>query len=203
MTAPPPQSGAASNLIYSGKIVRRADSADIEAVMALAESVPAAAKWSWAAYRTYCVREQQTGETLVKALFVAVVPAQRGKIPRPVGSFHSAALEKFVGFAAFSAVLHGVGGDCDLENMAVVDPLRRQGIGRRLLAAGLLWCRVWCPPDRASIPAATPSSGLRLEVRASNTNAIAFYRQMGFEIAGRRPGYYENPAEDAVLMRKS
>jgi ribosomal-protein-alanine N-acetyltransferase len=39
-----------------------------------------------------------------------------------------------------------------------------------------------------------------LEVRASNSAALAFYRALGFAIAGRRPLYYADPIEDAVLM---
>ena len=40
-----------------------------------------------------------------------------------------------------------------------------------------------------------------LEVRASNRPALSFYRSLGFEETGRRPRYYLDPAEDAILMR--
>ena len=39
-----------------------------------------------------------------------------------------------------------------------------------------------------------------LEARASNLAALELYRQLGFAEAGRRRGYYREPAEDAVLM---
>lgn len=42
-----------------------------------------------------------------------------------------------------------------------------------------------------------------LEVRESNAAAIALYKKVGFEISGRRPGYYRNPAEAALLMNLS
>ena len=42
---------------------------------------------------------------------------------------------------------------------------------------------------------------LTLEVRASNLAAIALYEKMGFSILGRRPGFYEAPREDALMMR--
>ncbi len=42
-----------------------------------------------------------------------------------------------------------------------------------------------------------------LEVRESNASARAFYTRMGFEEIGCRPNFYENPAEDAVLMARS
>jgi ribosomal-protein-alanine N-acetyltransferase len=39
-----------------------------------------------------------------------------------------------------------------------------------------------------------------LEVRASNQAALGFYRGQGFRETGRRPRYYADPEEDAVLM---
>ena len=39
-----------------------------------------------------------------------------------------------------------------------------------------------------------------LEVRASNQRALDFYRSLGWEETGRRPRYYADPEEDAVLM---
>jgi ribosomal-protein-alanine acetyltransferase len=41
-----------------------------------------------------------------------------------------------------------------------------------------------------------------LEVRLSNQPAISFYEKHGFLRNGRRPGYYQNPTEDAVLMMR-
>lgn len=42
-----------------------------------------------------------------------------------------------------------------------------------------------------------------LEVRASNTRAIRFYRGKGFEVVGVRRAYYRAPIEDALVMRKN
>jgi ribosomal-protein-alanine N-acetyltransferase len=39
-----------------------------------------------------------------------------------------------------------------------------------------------------------------LEVRESNTGAIALYERFGFRAAGRRPRYYQDNGEDAVIM---
>jgi len=38
-------------------------------------------------------------------------------------------------------------------------------------------------------------------VRASNGAAIGFYRAQGFAETGRRPRYYADPEEDAILLR--
>lgn len=40
-----------------------------------------------------------------------------------------------------------------------------------------------------------------LEVRASNQAAIRLYEAAGFERCGSRPGYYQEPAEEAIVMR--
>jgi [ribosomal protein S18]-alanine N-acetyltransferase len=42
-----------------------------------------------------------------------------------------------------------------------------------------------------------------LEVRPSNTAARRLYEKMGFSEAGRRPAYYREPQEDALLLKIS
>jgi len=42
-----------------------------------------------------------------------------------------------------------------------------------------------------------------LEVRESNSAAIALYHKFGFSTVGRRPDYYRSPVEAAVLMKLS
>ena len=43
---------------------------------------------------------------------------------------------------------------------------------------------------------------LTLEVRAGNAPAIALYRKHGFQEAGRRKNYYQQPREDAIIMTR-
>jgi ribosomal-protein-alanine N-acetyltransferase len=96
-----------------------------------------------------------------------------------------------VGFAAFSAIMTVGAGESTLENMAVAGAWQRKGIGSRLLASGLLWCR------------AHAAATVFLEVRASNRVAIALYERTGFSAVGNRPGYYREPAEDGLQMQKA
>lgn len=45
-----------------------------------------------------------------------------------------------------------------------------------------------------------PNAGVTLEVRASNDRAIRLYERLGFETHGRRPHYYSDNGEDALIM---
>lgn len=77
---------------------------------------------------------------------------------------------------------------CDLESIAVAPSARRFGNGTALLSALVEWARS-CSAIR-----------VQLEVRAGNGSAIFFYQRAGFHSDGRRPRYYQNPDEDALLM---
>ena len=81
-------------------------------------------------------------------------------------------------------------GWADMMNIAVDPDYRRQGVAQELverLVAALMANEVTC---------------LTLEVRASNDAAIALYEKLGFAQIGRRPNYYRNPREDALILRK-
>jgi ribosomal-protein-alanine N-acetyltransferase len=76
----------------------------------------------------------------------------------------------------------------EILNLAVGKAFRRRGVATQLVSAALGYAR---------------TAGARqayLEVRASNESGIALYTRMGFRVSGRRPNYYRNPAEDAVLL---
>jgi len=65
---------------------------------------------------------------------------------------------------------------------------RRRGLGELLLTAALEKAR-----ERGA-------RTLTLEVRVSNTAAQSLYRKYGFREVGRRPKYYTDNREDALLM---
>ena len=71
-------------------------------------------------------------------------------------------------------------------NIAVEPRLLRTGIARSLL--GEILTRLG------------PQARLTLEVRPTNDPAIALYEQFGFLPAGRRPRYYQDNGEDALIM---
>ncbi|AOB32178.1 acetyltransferase [Bordetella sp. H567] len=77
--------------------------------------------------------------------------------------------------------------------VAVDKAMHRQGLGSRLIA----WC-VQRARERGI-------GGLLLEVRPSNTGAVAFYEHHGFLRVGLRRGYYpagRGRREDALVMQK-
>ena len=81
-------------------------------------------------------------------------------------------------------------GETDMMNVAVHPDARGQGIATRLILA---------------LVEDLKKQGrhcLTLEVRASNQNAISLYQKLGFLQIGRRPNYYRNPKEDALILRK-
>ena len=83
----------------------------------------------------------------------------------------------------------GVLGEGYIDNIAVEEAARRHGVGDALLD-------VFCRFGQAHL------SFLTLEVRASNAPAIALYRKHGFQEAGRRKNYYQQPREDAIIMTR-
>jgi ribosomal-protein-alanine N-acetyltransferase len=76
----------------------------------------------------------------------------------------------------------------ELETIAVAPEVQRRGLACRILIA---------MADELKKALVTE---VLVEVRASNSAALAFYRAQGFAITGRRPRYYADPIEDAVLL---
>ena len=87
------------------------------------------------------------------------------------------------------AGLHAILDEGYIDNVAVEPDARRHGVASALL-------EVFCRFGAANL------AFLTLEVRASNNAAIGLYDEHGFHRAGLRPGYYQKPREDAVIMTR-
>jgi len=75
--------------------------------------------------------------------------------------------------------------ECEILNLAVSPEFRRKGIARCLVKS-----------------LATVISGpIFLEVRSSNQAAIKLYKSLGFKEISTRSGYYDSPAEPAIVMK--
>ena len=78
--------------------------------------------------------------------------------------------------------------EAHVATIATHPDFRRQGIGEKILTVAL--------KDAAKAGA----THALLEVRATNEAAQTMYRKFGFEAVGRRPKYYKDNGEDAILM---
>jgi [ribosomal protein S18]-alanine N-acetyltransferase len=82
-----------------------------------------------------------------------------------------------------------VADELDIVNLAVASEERRHGLGLLLIE---------------HLIAAMLERGVRsafLEVRAGNEAARSLYLKAGFQETQRRPKFYVDPVEDAILMR--
>lgn len=80
--------------------------------------------------------------------------------------------------------------ELSITNIAVFPLWKRKGIGALLLKS-LDEIAVW-----------RSLYGITLEVRVSNAAAIALYEKAGYQGAGVRKRFYDNPTEDALIMWK-
>jgi [ribosomal protein S18]-alanine N-acetyltransferase len=88
------------------------------------------------------------------------------------------------------AGMHHILDEGYITNIAVHPDSRRQGLATALVRALDEYA------DKNDL------ARLTLEVRASNSAAIAIYRHAGFDEEGVRTGFYEDPIEDALIMSK-
>ena len=93
---------------------------------------------------------------------------------------------KLIGYVGSQSVAP----EADVMNLAVAPEWRNKGIGRALMTALIAQLH------------SRGITALFLEVRVGNTPAQNLYRSLGFVEAGRRPKYYVNPTEDALILRK-
>lgn len=91
-----------------------------------------------------------------------------------------------LGYVGSQSVL----GESDMMNIAVHPDHRRKGCAEALVLA-------LCDALKGQ-----GNTTLALEVRSSNEPAKALYGKLGFLLAGRRPNYYRNPREDALILKK-
>ena len=90
-----------------------------------------------------------------------------------------------LGYAGLTVVLD----EGSIDKVAVKGKYRRMGVADALVDAFVRF-------GRAHL------AFLTLEVRASNEAARGLYEKYGFQQAGLRPGYYQHPREDAVIMTR-
>jgi len=83
----------------------------------------------------------------------------------------------------------GAAEEWEIENVAVAAPARRRGLGSHLLREFLHHVR------------GKQGKEVFLEVRESNHAARKLYEKWAFIETGRRKSYYQNPPEDALILK--
>lgn len=78
--------------------------------------------------------------------------------------------------------------EVEILNIAVLPQARKHGVGSDLFDRAIEWAR------------AEGATQVMLEVRAGNDGALRLYHRRNFQIVGRRPRYYSNPVDDALLL---
>ena len=177
--------------------LRRAIVADLDAVLALERATDLAPHWPPSAYAA--ILESATSH---RCLFVAEKDNLFAGFA--VGLFHPCA--PFIPRSlrnGLETVSETLGRNhvhmptdastperiAELESVVVAANARRAGIGRALCRAVLAWSR------------SQGATELVLEVRAASSAAVALYAGLGFTLTARRPRYYRDPDDDALLMR--
>jgi [ribosomal protein S18]-alanine N-acetyltransferase len=146
--------------------IRLANESDLPQLVVMSEAAGSAAQWT----------QQQWLD-----IFRTQMPARLAWIAEKDGA------ESGTGGTGFLVAQNG-GPEWELENIAVLPGLRREGVGRGLLSALLTHAR------------SVQAERVLLEVRASNLSAIRFYSGCGFQLLAKRGDYYRSPAEDALIM---
>lgn len=93
--------------------------------------------------------------------------------------------------AAGLILLRTAADEAEIMRLAVREKFRRMGLGSLLLGRGLVLAQ-----ERGA-------GTVFLEARETNRAALSFYLAHQFEIIGKRPRYYHDTGEAAVVMSKS
>ena len=132
------------------------------------EETSGLSRWGWAAY--YAELQGQHGSLML------VARLDGNELANPT--------HQLAGYI----VARVTAGELHINNFAVRDCYRGQGIGRALLT------KIFAEATERGATSAF------LELRAGNTAALALYEKCGFQVTARRRGYYSDPPEDALVM---
>ena len=164
--------------------VRRMSAEDVERVLEIAGGLPEAPQWPASAYVAAMDAELRPRRIALVAEYASESPRTLEREPLSVPAPHQDR-SQVIGFLMANVVPP----ETELETVAVAEEAQRHGIGGLLLGALIQILRM------------DPVDTLVLEVRASNRKALNFYQENGLREIGRRPRYYADPEEDAILMR--
>ncbi len=153
-------------------LIRVATPDDVPAIRAIASQSPEAAQWSEQHYDALAAGDDSRLVLLAEGL--------------PSGETSGRSPAEISGFL----VAREIAGEWELENIAVPAHARRRGAARHLVG------------ELVKTAAQRGARAIHLEVRSRNAAARALYERCGFRQSGRRPRYYDCPADDAILYTR-
>jgi ribosomal-protein-alanine N-acetyltransferase len=160
--------------------VRAAELADLARLVEIASHSATAAQWNQTEYLKLFASEQPEAETQANPQIID--PNIKGQ-PRT-----ALVVEQDGGVVGF-IVGRQVADEWEIENIAVTGAARRCGLGSRLVG------------ELLDLVRKRGGKSVFLEVRESNRAARSLYEKWAFLEVGRRKMYYQNPAEDAWILK--
>lgn len=160
--------------------VRPATRDDLPRLVEIASHSATAAQWNQAEYLK---------------LFAADQPDAQPQTDPPIGDRQSttqsrtALIVEQAGNVVGFIVGCRVEDEWEIENIAVTGAARRGGLGSRLVG------------ELLDLVRKRGGKSVFLEVRESNRAARSLYEKWAFIEVGRRKMYYQNPAEDALVLK--
>jgi ribosomal-protein-alanine N-acetyltransferase len=160
--------------------VRPAEPADLARLVEIASHSATAAQWNQTEYLKFFATDQPIAQTHANPKIVDPISKAQGRAALVVEQERSV-----VGFI----VGRQIEDEWEIENIAVTGAARRCGLGSRLVG------------ELLDLARSRGGKSVFLEVRESNRAARSLYEKWAFIEVGRRKMYYQNPAEDALVLK--
>src|SRR6476646_5691248 len=159
--------------------VRPAEPADLPRLVEIASHSVTAAQWNQAEYLKLFAADQPEAPTQVDPQI---------DLKRKAQSRTALVVEQSGSVVGF-IVGRQIADEWEIENIAVTGSARRCGLGSRLVG------------ELLDLVRGHGGKAVFLEVRESNRAARSLYEKWAFLEVGRRKMYYQDPAEDALVLK--
>lgn len=159
--------------------VRPAESVDLPRLVEIASHSATAAQWNQAEYLKLFSPDEPTAQPEVEPQVDPLIKTQS----------RTALVVEQSGSVVGFIVGRQVADEWEIENIAVTGAARRCGLGSRLVG------------ELLDLVRSRGGKSVFLEVRESNLAARSLYEKWAFLEVGRRKMHYQNPTEDALLLK--